>query len=205
MERRKFVIGLGSLAAGGAAATGTGAFTSANAERDVTVNVASSDESGYIGLEALEGPNGVFVDQDGSTGGGLSVSIGDTAVGGDGVNEDSDFLFDDLFEVRNQGTQPVWIWTNRAGSVVPYVMDDDGNRRQIANSGTPNVQYDLGPRGQAFHFFVGERKKVGLVLSSQGVATDSDIGGTLEVYAAANKDDVPGDAGFDVQDAPSQS
>lgn len=207
MQRRKFIAGVGSLAAASAAAMGTGAFTSATAERDVTVNTASSDESAYVGLEALEGPNGVFVDQDGSSGGGLAVSISDTAVGGDGVNEDAEFLFDNLFEIRNQGTQPVWIWTEGGGSIKPYVMDGegmggDGDRRAIEIGSADQGEYHLGPRGMAFHYFVGERKKIGFEVNSSGVATDSDIGGNLKIHAAANKSDVPNPGGFDIQNAP---
>jgi len=207
MERRKFIAGVGSLTAAGAAGIGTGAFTSATAERDVTVNTASGDESAYIGIESLEGPNDVFVDQDGSSGGGLSVSFAETAVGGDGVNEDGEFLFDNLFEIRNQGTQPVWIWTEGGGNIKPYVMDGegmggDGDRRAIEVGSADQGEYHLGPRGMAFHYFVGEKKKVGFEVNSSGVATDSDIGGTLEIHAAANKSDVPNPGGFDVQNAP---
>jgi hypothetical protein len=50
MERRKFIIGAGALATGSSAAIGTGAFTSAEAERTVSVQVAG-DESAWIGLE----------------------------------------------------------------------------------------------------------------------------------------------------------
>jgi hypothetical protein len=49
MERRKFMIGVGSLAAGGAAATGTGAFASQEATRSVKVEV-QNDENGAIQL-----------------------------------------------------------------------------------------------------------------------------------------------------------
>ena len=201
------MIGVGSLAAGGAAATGTGAFSQATAERDATVMVADGDESGYIGIEALSGPNGVHVDQDGSAGGGLSVDISDTTVGGTGVNEDGEFLFDDLFEISNLGTQPVWIWAEGAGKVTPYVMDGEGtggtgDRRAIKPGSASGGEYPLGPRGMAFHFYVGESKTVGFKISSSGVATDSDIGGTLNLYAAAAKSDVPGDGGFDVQASP---
>jgi hypothetical protein len=208
MQRRKFLLGMGSLAAGGAAAIGTGAFTSGTVERDAVVNVASSDSSGYIGLSALSGPNNVHVEPGSSAGGGLKVNLADTNVGGDGVNEDGEFLFDNLFEIRNQGTQPVWIWADGAGSVTPYVMDGegmggDGDRRAIEPGSADQGAYDLGDRGMAFHFFVGERKRVGFEVNSSGVATDSDIGGTLNLFAAANKDEVPGDGGFDVQSAPS--
>jgi hypothetical protein len=51
MRRRKLLAGLGSLAAGGAAVMGTGAFSSATASRSVAVDVAS-DSNAQIGLVA---------------------------------------------------------------------------------------------------------------------------------------------------------
>jgi len=54
-KRRKFIVGLGSLVAGGAAATGTGAFTAMSADRDANINVVG-DDSGVLALkDATEG------------------------------------------------------------------------------------------------------------------------------------------------------
>jgi len=50
MERRKFMIGMGSLAAGTAAATGTGAFTAFSADRQANINVVN-DASGLVALK----------------------------------------------------------------------------------------------------------------------------------------------------------
>lgn len=56
MQRRKFLIGLGSLAAGTAAATGTGAFTATTADRNANVNVVN-DASGLVALrDSTPGP-----------------------------------------------------------------------------------------------------------------------------------------------------
>jgi hypothetical protein len=49
VNRRKMLIGLGALAAGGAAATGTGAFTAMNANRDANLKVVN-DPDGLVGL-----------------------------------------------------------------------------------------------------------------------------------------------------------
>jgi hypothetical protein len=52
VKRRKFVVGLGSLAAGGAAAMGTGAFSqSTTPGREMTIQIADSDLNGGIGLK----------------------------------------------------------------------------------------------------------------------------------------------------------
>ncbi len=45
MKRRKFLIGAGALAAGGAAALGSGAFTSVEADRDISVEVTGDNNA----------------------------------------------------------------------------------------------------------------------------------------------------------------
>jgi hypothetical protein len=109
MQRRKLLAGLGTLAVGGAAATGTGAFTSAEASRSVDVNVADEDKA-YLALEALdsgESENYGFVTQQGT---GITIDINDVAGVHDpanGVGLDSVYEFDNLFRVENQGTQEI--------------------------------------------------------------------------------------------------
>ncbi|TKR25328.1 hypothetical protein [Natronomonas salsuginis] len=62
MNRRNVLIGLGGVVAGGGALLGTGAFTTVEAERTVTVNTAG-DASALIGLdEAGDGENSNVVD-----------------------------------------------------------------------------------------------------------------------------------------------
>ena len=132
MERRKFVIGLGSLAAGGAAATGTGAFTSAEVNRKVTVDV-EDDVQGYLSPRPADTPNGdayARLQQDdmeadaenddvlliqfngipNNTGVGESDSDVESITGdsyGGGLNKNSVYEFDDLIEVVNQGPQTI--------------------------------------------------------------------------------------------------
>lgn len=119
MERRKFVIGLGSLAAGGAAAMGTGAFSSAQAERTVSVDVAADDQA-YVELSAVDER---FADDEGNQ---LSISF-DEEGDGEGLNEDSTFVFDDLFSVGIASglsdTKEYWV------GIIPDGFDDlDGDR-----------------------------------------------------------------------------
>ncbi len=116
MERRKFVIGLGSLAAGGAAATGTGAFTSATAERTVSI-ARVGDESAYLGLTAGDSA-GVSSYVSGSNGGELNIDL--TGNGeGSGVNmgavttigesDNGEYDTEYAFKITNQGTQKLFI------------------------------------------------------------------------------------------------
>ncbi|WP_082238260.1 DUF1102 domain-containing protein [Halorubrum tebenquichense] len=118
MERRKFVVGLGALASGSAAAVGTGAFTSVTATRDIDVEVAD-DASAYLRLEGTGGANSDYVTDDGN-GGTLAISLAsgnssEVSGGGDGVNPDAVTQIDDLFTIENQGTQEVNVSISKTG------------------------------------------------------------------------------------------
>ena len=104
MQRRKFIIGTGALAAGGAAAAGSGAFSSVEAERSVSVEVAD-DNDAYLGLEAERDD---IISDDGDDGQ-LSIDLGSqtTDQGGEGFNDDAITEIEGVFEITNQGTQTV--------------------------------------------------------------------------------------------------
>ena len=109
MKRRQLLAGVGVLAAGGASALGTGAFTPAQANRSVGVSVANEDQ-GYLALTPTTEENATFVNQDSSANNELSVDINDatgTVDDGDGVGLDSTYEFDSVFQIENQGTQEV--------------------------------------------------------------------------------------------------
>ncbi|MFC7235740.1 hypothetical protein [Halosegnis marinus] len=116
MERRKFLIGAGSLAAGAAAATGTGAFTSVSANRTVSVNV-TGDESALLGITANDAQSvGEYVG--GTDGGQLTIDLDEDENGdAEGLNQDAvttigdpdDYETEYVFKIENQGTQPVFI------------------------------------------------------------------------------------------------
>lgn len=103
MKRRDFVIGLGALTAGGAAAVGSGAFTSATASRDMTVEVAD-DDTGYL---ALTGDDTYITDD--SSDGELGVDLGGTDAnnrpeGGEAFNKDAKTVVDGIITVKHQGS-----------------------------------------------------------------------------------------------------
>ncbi|WP_299331691.1 hypothetical protein [Haloplanus sp.] len=105
MQRRKFIAGVGSLAAGAAAVTGTGAFTSVSANRSIAVEVAD-DANAFLGLEAADSANAdAFVT---NTGGTIAVDVSNTDAGGQGINRNAATAIDDLFVVTNQGTSDVF-------------------------------------------------------------------------------------------------
>ena len=86
MERRKFVVGLGALAAGSSAAIGTGAFTAAEISgREANINVVG-DTDGLIGLRA--GDSDLVTDDGGAGENELSIDF-DPNGEGRGVNPNS--------------------------------------------------------------------------------------------------------------------
>jgi len=104
MERRKFVVGLGSLAAGGAAAMGTGAVSQSESSRSVDVDIAN-DSNGFLQINttgsSLENTEYVSYED-----GQLTIQISDPDNSGfasqaQGLNPDSTFDFDNLFQVLN--------------------------------------------------------------------------------------------------------
>jgi len=93
MERRKFVIGAGSLVAGGAAATGTGAFSAASMDRESNIDVVN-DASGLIGL--VPGDTDLVYETDNP--GELKIDF-TSDEGGDGVNVNSKYQIGAMFNV----------------------------------------------------------------------------------------------------------
>ena len=104
MQRRKFIIGTGALVAGSAAALGSGAFSSVEAERDVTVEVAD-DNNAYLGLAAERDD---IISDDGDDGQ-LTIDLGSetTNEGGEGFNDEAITEIEGVFRITNQGTQTV--------------------------------------------------------------------------------------------------
>jgi hypothetical protein len=105
VNRRTFLLGLGTAAGASGVVMGSGAFTSVEANRDVSVRVAA-DANAFLALRPV-GPNAAYTE---TTDGTLGIDLtgeNPTAAGGQGVNPDSITVFEDMFEVRNQGTREI--------------------------------------------------------------------------------------------------
>ena len=146
MDRRKFVLGVGALAAGGAAAVGSGAFTSVEADRDVSVSVAD-DADALLALR--DETDGEIVRQNGS--GQLVIDFGagpatgvnaDARVqigtfgnfsGPDALRTESRGAYNDpAFNILNQGTQTQQVTMSYDGAanncLLAMQMTPDGGR-----------------------------------------------------------------------------
>jgi hypothetical protein len=91
MQRRKYLAAIGSIAAGGAAVTGTGAFSQSNTERGATIQVANNDLSGAIKLEPGN-TNVAYINSEGKLTIDLSRGLRDKGSAG-GMNPDSTYYF----------------------------------------------------------------------------------------------------------------
>lgn len=178
MERRKLVIGLGSLAAGGAAAMGTGAFTSVTADRDAEIDL-EDDADAYLGLEAGS-ENGWAVQTTGgsSADGTMMIEMNgqsSSGGGGTGVNANAVNVFDDVFRIQNQsnGQKYVWVEFTKAGggatsevSIDFYVGDHSAGPNKI--DGSTNAV----PVGE------GNGREVGIYVDTTGVTNHNDTNWT---------------------------
>lgn len=132
MDRRKFLVGLGSASVGGSALIGSGAFSQVESHRAVTIAVAQ-DPDAYLGLDKCPGSaNGSYawLDENGH----LAIRMDEenpTHNGdvddylGAGVNSNSTSWFDRVFQVCNQGKQAICLWIEDDDAWPMY----DGERR----------------------------------------------------------------------------
>ena len=135
MQRRKFMLGMGAVAAGGAAALGTGAFTSVQADRSLSVNVAG-DSDAFLRLMPSDGPNGRYAEITNNT---LELNFDDEAqgVGGSGLNDQARTIIRNVFEIRNSGTQSVYVWAQNLPDGVGIFTDNDPDGESLGLEGNP--------------------------------------------------------------------
>jgi hypothetical protein len=140
MQRRKFIAAMGSLAAGGAAATGTGAFTSVQAQRAVDVAVAT-DNDAYLALK----PTGdrATTDSDNQ----LKLDLESSNNGSSGLNPDARTAFTDIFEIRNQGDNDVLVAVGLSQENIYENGSSQGNAEPhlFDTSGVSGFVYDEDP------------------------------------------------------------
>mgnify|MGYP006275551463 CR=1 FL=1 len=152
MQRRKYLAALGSLAAGGAAMTGTGAFNFANIERDTNINVAN-DPNAFLALEATSAyANG--------SGGKLSLTFDSNAnVSGNGINQNSDYSFREVFKITNNGSDPVQVWIED---------NESDNNNTVGWFAAPDFDTSIEGSGNGYSLGVGDEVFVNVVILTQG-------------------------------------
>jgi hypothetical protein len=121
MKRHKFLIGAGSLAAAGAAALGSGAFSSVEAERSLNVSIAD-DDTAYLKFETDLGssPDDNYEYSEISNDE-ISINFGTNGAGGQRLHPNAVSHFNDVFALINQGAEPVKIWFELGGGLDEYL------------------------------------------------------------------------------------
>jgi len=191
MQRRKFIAGLGSLAAAGAAGVGTGAFTSVTADRGLDVSIAS-DNNALLSLGPVTNspahPNAAYLSSDGSSGE-IDIDVED-------VNTDANTWIDSLFQITNNGTQPIWVWFTLTGNgfktQVYFYPDDDRGASLTTYGGNGGAVSDQGASRVAQKIDVGDSLPVGLFLMVEDGMMGSKFGnGELRIHAVTDPGDIP--------------
>ena len=201
MQRRKFVAGLGALTTGSAAAMGTGAFTSVEADRTVDVEVAG-DSSAYLALRKAAddatdpGANSdAYVTKNsGEVSFDFSSSNG-TANLGSGFNPNAVTVIEDLIEVQNQGTQSAYLGvdlsnldvsdgSNDAGIELAVSIPDDG--ATSGQSGSPDNELEQNIAFQGGGSAVGNATAPSSYELGVGEAVHLDLTVDTTNFSAAN-------------------
>lgn len=178
MKRRKLLIGLGALSAGGTAAFGTQAFTSAQAERNVDVAVAG-DRSSFIAIQPLSSDNASkYVDTESDNTVELELD-GDNSGAGQGVAQDAITQLDNLFRVVNQGSQEVSVYFEDDSDAVTFRAS--GSTDGFSGSG----QSLEGPDNSA-DLEVGEQVVVGMTIDTLNNDVSGQLLDSVVLYADAN-------------------
>ena len=187
MKRRNLLLGLGAAVSGGAATMGTGAFSSAQADRSVSVEVESDNPGAYLALDETndsgqgssnEGrftnlPNGSAADL---TGNEISISLTTLNLAGtSGSNTDgsgpatnANTELDGVFEVGNQGTGTVFV-------NIASIDFDGGNVTVSFYPGEGEVTTDLSSGSAELELPAGDAAPIGVRVEA---GSDSDNVGT---------------------------
>jgi hypothetical protein len=104
------LVGLSGIVIGGGALVSTGAFTSVQAERTVSVET-TGDASALLTLEPTNKPNREYAKL--ASEGVLEVTL-------DSVNRNAVTTVRDVFQVTNNGSQPVFVYIEHTSDSVQF-------------------------------------------------------------------------------------
>jgi len=157
------MLGAGSTAIGASALVGSGAFTSVTSTRTVSVQSAN-DKNAYLGLKPHpESPNSSYVDLDEK--GHLRIQMDEANPNledkdlGTGVNSNSITIFKDLFRIKNQGKQPIYVFAFLLGPKATRVGLFNGSGKECWG-----IKLD-----------VGEHDDIGLMTNTHGIKAGSQL------------------------------
>jgi hypothetical protein len=172
MNRRQVLAAIGALGGGSAVVTGTGAFTSVEANRDLSVQVAD-DSSALLRMAAAGEGNDEYITTNGGELGIDLTSDNPTNEGGAGVNADATTVIADLFEIQNQGTQEIDV------EVTPLSFVDSSNTNSLIVLVVPQTSFPSVTLG------VGDTETYSLVVGTFPGGSNFEIDDNITVTAEA--------------------
>ncbi|TKX44624.1 hypothetical protein [Halorubrum sp. ARQ200] len=189
LNRRKMLIGLGGVSASSGALMGTGAFTSVEAERTLSVETAG-DASALLGLESTDKPNGEYTEL---------TSEGTVEVTLDTVNKHAVTTVRDVFRVTNKGSQPAFVYIKDDSEKVQFSgfsrkgSPSTGLVKDSPISTLPGPRVIEGPEN-ALRVPVGLSFRVDVEVDTTGSTTSQTLLETVTIVAQA---DPPAGSPFD--------
>jgi len=181
MERRKFILAIGGIASTGAA-VGSGAFSSVEATRDVSVSVAD-DANAYLAMEPLDSPNGnQFAATDGDV---LALDFSESVNDGSGLGTDSIYNFDKVFQIVNQGTQGVYVWATFSGSTDGFDTGGTDTDVWLYPNGDPDDKL-RDSEDDVLYLPTGSSADIGVYVDTHDLDVDDDQELTMTVRADVN-------------------
>jgi len=177
---------MGGTAVGASALIGSGAFNVARVDRGINVEMVD-DADAYLALEETDGE---YTDVDDGV---LSVDFGENSEDGEGLGENSNYVFTDVFQIRNQGTDDIAVTMSDSLDSISwdtefprayYSFDEIGTTNDVTGDGdfTGGTAADgavLAPGDALYvHFeFVGRDEETG--------GEPDDLPETIGIYAEA--------------------
>ena len=177
MKRRNFILGLGATAVSGATVLGSGAFSSVEADRSITVEVADDTEAFLALIPTTEYAT---VPEDGMFTLDLSPS-NPTDAGGSGVNANAETIIKYTFKIENRGTQTVQpTFEGGESDGIEITLSDVSDDLTVTIAPSENadpVDLLLNPGESAFYYVI--------VFAGEGATPESSIDETITIVAEA--------------------
>ena len=184
MNRRRLLVGLTGITVGASTLIGSGAFTSVEADREITVEVAD-DPDAFLGLDACgvpsETPNDKYVSIEDSL---LTITLSSkspTAAGGEGVNADARTAANNVFQVENRGTNSIEFFFQFDAATT----EDGEPAVQIYNDGNPDWVID---ENSTTNIRPGDAQCVGIEVNTHGLSSGDQLieDDTVTIVAGRN-------------------
>jgi hypothetical protein len=152
----------------------TGAFTSVEADRTVSVNVSDDSDALLQMTENGSSANGAYAADDG---GQIVIDLDDpSGVDGAGVNDNATTKIYHIVNVTNQGSQSVGL------SATVSNTNSDVDVTVVANHSSPDQDIDLNS-GTINGLDVGETASLGVVIETNDAGSSTNFNETITLTA----------------------